>query len=112
VRRPCLTCGRPCEGSYCRVHRIAKPREARGYGQAWRKKRDGIIRAWIALHGLQCPGTRYCTVPGIAHPVALHDLTVDHDYGEVMCRSANSRKGGGDDRMSNKPKGGNRIVRF
>jgi 5-methylcytosine-specific restriction endonuclease McrA len=37
MRRPCLTCGRPGEGSYCEAHAPQDSRRRPGYGYAWTK---------------------------------------------------------------------------
>lgn len=66
--------------------------------------RRKILKQHRAIHGDACLGTPWCPVPNVAH--ACDDLTVDHvvaqarggtlsDGYEVMCRSANSRKGSG-----------------
>jgi len=114
AKRACLQCGAAFsgEGSYCSRHRRVRNADpaGRGYGSVWKRKSRAIRTAWVNANGLVCPGTKWCVIPNVAHHCL--DLTVDHDRGEVMCRSANSRKGAGEDRWSDKPKGGNRVVRF
>ncbi len=113
-KRACLQCGVAFSGSgsYCPDHlhpRNANP-AGRGYTSAWKKKSRLIRMAWISKYGNSCPGTPWCDSPNVAHYSI--DLTVEHSDGTVMCRKANSRKGGGFDRLSAKPKGGNRVVDF
>lgn len=90
MRRPCLTCGEPTDGSWCPEHRRDQrdhDRSAtqRGYDSTWQRlsRRARHLQPW-------------CTDCG-----AVDDLTADHLHWpattladvEVVCRSCNSRRG-------------------
>ena len=98
VKRPCLECGTPTEGSRCPAHRLPKRRSpsalaARKHPE--RARRKAVVDAWIAEHGYVCPGWK---IP--AHPST--DLTADHVVPvskgglggpmTTLCRSCNGRK--------------------
>lgn len=94
MKRPCIDCGTPTNGSRCRRCTTPDPRSTAG----WTRTSQNILAAHRATHGNWCPGTD--THP--AHPST--DLTVDHidplattgrDTGRyrVLCRSENSRLG-------------------
>lgn len=91
MNRPCLVCGVPTQGARCDEHRLPRapkaPREARGYGERWRK----LSKLARMLS------------PVCAHCGALDDLTADHlhadkvaltlDDVQVLCRRCNAMKG-------------------
>lgn len=102
---PCLDCGRlhrnPSRCGRCETLRNVKRGSStkRGYGSQWKMLREGVLRAYIAMNGLVCPGYER-----ESHEVDESALTVDHitpkAYGgtddisnlQVLCKSCNSSK--------------------
>lgn len=77
--RPCLECGSPTKGTRCPIHEAARQRtrnQARTqYAGQWRatSKRARKAQPWCSI----------CGTP--------FDLTLDHEHGQVECRTCNSR---------------------
>lgn len=93
MRKPCIICGTPTQGTRCRSCPPARP----GYGNTERLRRKQAVDAHRAEYGNWCPGWQRAP-----HPAT--DLTADHitavavggaENGplSVLCRSCNSRKG-------------------
>lgn len=91
--RPCLECGALSDQGLCPKHRRAPA--------SWAERRQStdLRQAWVAMHGLICPGWNRP-----AHPVAsVGDLTLDHltpvalggrdGAVGVLCRSCNASRG-------------------
>lgn len=95
-------------GSYCVAHKTLDPSNqrasgvSRGYSKEWVKQSAKIRARWIRDIGYICPGWEI-------NSHESKDLVVDHDDG-VMCRSCNGRKAALLDRVSDKPKGGDRAL--
>ena len=53
MRRPCIECGRPSEGSRCEVHALPDHRKRAGYGYAWTQLSREIRERfpWCAICG-------------------------------------------------------------
>ena len=53
MRRPCIECGRPSQGSRCEVHALPDHRKRAGYGYAWTQLSREIRERfpWCALCG-------------------------------------------------------------
>lgn len=101
--RVCIRCGtpadprRPCPR--CGYHHRRSTQPDRSWSE--RQRRRATVDAWVATHGLVCPG--YHVPP---HAVARRsDLTADHVIPTslggpvtgalvVLCRGCNVRKGG------------------
>jgi 5-methylcytosine-specific restriction enzyme A len=95
MQRPCLECGKPCQGSRCPTHQAAwkANRNARPQWKGnWPTVARNTIAAYRATHGDICPGWGHDP-----HPIAPTQWTCDHDLGP-MCRSCNGRKGAVHDR--------------
>jgi hypothetical protein len=100
-RRPCLVPGCPNLAApgkpRCPDHHAARSRAvsrargsatARGYDSKWAAYAKARIAAWRERHGDICPG--WDRDP---HPVDNpRSWVCDHDAGQAMCRSCNSRK--------------------
>jgi 5-methylcytosine-specific restriction protein A len=85
MRRACLDCGAISDGSRCELHR--KARHTNRYGRGWQRFARMRIANYRAVHGDVCPGWQRPP-----HPIDPQEWTVDHDVGQPMCRSCNSRK--------------------
>jgi 5-methylcytosine-specific restriction protein A len=111
--RPCLDCGHITNaGPRCLNCRRARDRQReqhrptpaqRGYDSTWTKLATDIKTAWIAEHGLTCPGFGMAPHP-IGDP-SINPLTVDHVIPKiqggtddrsnlaVLCKRCQGRKG-------------------
>lgn len=111
TRRACLRCGTPFtvngrQKSYCTTHQPKDIAPAlRGYDSEWVKRSKQLRAEHISKYGDVCLGTEWCDIRNVAH--VCYTLVLDHDLG-IMCRVANSRKGGGFDKAPGKLRGGNR----
>lgn len=89
-RRPCLNCGTPANGTRCQRCEATyqQQRNARRpqYQGDWTRRSATIRAAWIAEHGMTCPGIG--TPP---HPAPR--LTLDHTTGQVLCPRCNVAAG-------------------
>jgi 5-methylcytosine-specific restriction endonuclease McrA len=101
--RVCIRCGTPADPARrcprCGYHPRPRGQDDRSWSE--RQRRRATVDAWVAAHGLVCPGY---AVP--RHAVSMRsDLTADHvtpiSLGgridgplAVLCRRCNVRKGG------------------
>lgn len=89
MKRPCLGCGTPTNGSRCPTHQAQRDATWRG---DWPAHASATVTAYRVEHGDVCPGWG---TP--AHDVAPSDWVCDHDVGP-LCRACNGRKAGGWDK--------------
>jgi len=90
-QRPCLDCGALTRnpGGRCRPHELEHQR-------ARNQKRTQYAGQWQALsrQARQTTPWCHCDLPGHGHDGRicnqLDDLTLDHQFGRVECRSCNS----------------------
>ena len=92
-RRPCIRCGTPTNGTRCPPCQQTKDRDRNTrrtqYHGTWTRRSAQARAAWIAEHGMTCPGID--TPP---HPTPT--LTLDHTTGLVLCPSCNVKAGPAD----------------
>lgn len=95
--RRCLDCGRITTATRCDLCTKRKNNirnAARNhYAGDWKATRSKVLREWVALNGMVCPGWKRPPHPAV-------DLTVDHVLARsrssglsVLCRSCNASKG-------------------
>lgn len=94
MKRPCLTCGRPSEGSYCLPHtppKLRKPGASAYDRQAWRKasRQARELQPWCA----RCGSTSNLTADHVVPLARGGDQIPPPEMLAVLCRSCNSRKG-------------------
>ena len=89
-RRPCIRCGTPTNGTRCPPCQQAKDRDRNArrpqYQGDWTRRSATTRAAWIAEHGMTCPG-----IGRPPHPA--RSLTLDHTTGLVLCPSCNVKAG-------------------
>lgn len=89
--KPCLTCGVLTKGSRCptceaNVQRARNKARAHLYGGSWPRvsKAARAREPWCHCTRTGCHGNLFPCASG-------GDLTLDHETGQVECRSCNSR---------------------
>ena len=90
VRRPCLQCGVPTTATRCptcqRQQDRARNARRTWYHHGWEKRSRRARTAWIAEHGMTCPGHN-------RPPHPADQLTLDHTTGKVLCLTCNINAG-------------------
>lgn len=95
IKRPCLACGEPVEGSYCIEHKPqpSKSRRDRGYEGSWRKvsARARRKQPWCS----DCGSVDDLTADHTPAAWEAHDAgrPITLDLVDVVCRPCNSRRG-------------------
>ena len=88
-------------GSRCTPHKVNRGNRSPTYLQrtsADQRARAVLVRAWVAEHGMLCPGYLIPAHPATrltaAHRIpAAHGGTIEADGGSVLCDVCNSRQG-------------------
>ena len=88
MRRPCIVCGAPCNGSRCPRHQRTTDRTARGYGAEHQAARRALATTLPAPCGYGCGLTLTADSPW----VAAHVIDGDPTAGWIAsCRSCNEQ---------------------